>query len=188
MIMTMAGKAAGVPVWGARRGGSVILAVLLALPAGAAAADPELIDRYTPLVARCLAQAEPEAQHACIGVAATACMEGEEGGQSTLGMSMCTDAETGIWDARLNAEYDRTMGAAQAMDAEDLEIFPEYARRADALRTAQRAWIAFRDAECALEYARWGAGSMRHVSGATCHLQLTAERAIELRAKREIWQ
>ena len=49
------------------------------------------------------------------------------------------------------------------------------------LRTSQRHWIAFRDAECALAYAEFGAGSMRVLSSAGCQLQMTAERAIALK-------
>lgn len=46
---------------------------------------------------------------------------------------------------------------------------------------AQRAWIALRDGDCALEYAMWGSGSMGQIAGATCLLDKTAERTIYLR-------
>ncbi|MEL7344578.1 MAG: lysozyme inhibitor LprI family protein, partial [Pseudomonadota bacterium] len=101
-----------------------------------------------------------------------------EGGQTTLGMAMCTQAETRAWDRVLNAEYARTMAWNRAMDAEDRVYFPEFANREHALRVAQRAWIAFRDAECALAYAQWGAGSMRHIAGTSCHLDMMARAAV----------
>ena len=53
---------------------------------------------------------------------------------------------------------------------------------------AQRAWIAFRDTACALDYAEWGSGSMRNIAWADCRMQMTAERTIELRAMREMFQ
>ena len=51
----------------------------------------------------------------------------------------------------------------------------------NALRDAQRAWIAYRDAECGLAYARWQDGSMRVIVAANCLMTMTAQRAIELR-------
>ena len=115
-------------------------------------------------------------------------MAGEDGGETTLGMSMCMADEVELWDGILNAEYRETMDFAKAMDAGEVEYFPEYAKRAEALRDAQRAWIAFRDAECALAYAEWGSGSMRHIAGSECVMRMTAERALELRAMRERFQ
>ena len=80
------------------------------------------------------------------------------------------------------------MAWAKAGDADDMANFPEFANRADSLRAAQRAWIAFRDAECGLEYALWGSGSMRNIAGTDCLMHMAAERTIELRAKREFMQ
>jgi len=53
------------------------------------------------------------------------------------------------------------------------------------LRDAQRAWIAYRDANCAMEYGLWGAGSMRQIAGADCQMRMTAERMLELRSYRQ---
>ena len=73
-------------------------------------------------------------------------------------------------------------------DEEEAAYFPEFAVRAEKLLEAQRAWIVYRDAECALDYAEWGAGSMRNIAHADCRLQMTAERTIELRRMREMFQ
>ena len=108
-------------------------------------------------------------------------MEAEEGGHTTLGMVSCTVAEARAWDAILNVEYQQTLDDLEAMDTREAVQFPDYAARADSLRDAQRAWIAFRDAECGLVYAMWGAGSMRNIASANCKLEMTAERALELR-------
>ena len=107
-------------------------------------------------------------------------MEAEDGGYSTLGMVMCTAAETQVWDRFLNAEYRSTMSALNAMDVDEAQYFPEFAKREDSLRDAQRAWITFRDAECGLAYAMWGSGSMRNIAAATCQLEMTAKRTLEL--------
>lgn len=154
----------------------------------AALADEALLSRYGPLVDACFAKTETVTATDCIGIATSACMEGEEGGETTLGMSMCNHAETLAWDAHLNAEYQTTMAWAKVADEDEAVHFPEYAYRAEKLRDAQRAWIAFRDAECGLDYALWGSGSMRHIAGTDCKMRLTGERATELRAMREMFQ
>lgn len=120
--------------------------------------------------------------NACIGQGAAICMETEADGFSNLGMMFCTLAEAESWDQLLNREYALTMGALREMDMREVD---EFAVRADSLRAAQRAWIPLRDADCALEYSMWGAGSMRQLAGASCQLQKTAERTVFLRSLRD---
>lgn len=117
--------------------------------------------------------------NACIGIITAQCIE-EPGGYTTAGMSQCTFSEAEGWDVLLNREYQTARAFAQNLDADDKVDFPTYAVRADKLLAAQRAWITFRDANCASDYAIWGAGTMRQIMGASCHLQMTAERAIAL--------
>ncbi|MEM8869902.1 MAG: lysozyme inhibitor LprI family protein [Pseudomonadota bacterium] len=104
---------------------------------------------------------------------------------TTLGMMTCAQHETQAWDVLLNAEYAEALAWAKGMDAQDQQHFPEFAKRAESLLAAQRAWIAFRDAECGLAYAVWGAGSMRTLAGTACHADMTAERTLALRALRD---
>ncbi len=87
--------------------------------------------------------------------------------QSTLAMTDCRAAEAGRWDKRLNAAY-------QA----DLKSFTAEDRAA--LQKAQRAWVAFRDANCAAyeDPTQWG--SISRVNAADCLLSMTATRALEL--------
>lgn len=154
-------------------------ALILALPA--TAAEHEL-ETFQPVLTQCYeAAATPDAKRACIGKMWDACQTTPDGG-TTIGMSFCALAERDVWDGYLNAEYRATMDAMRRMDAAD---GPEFATRADFLRDAQRAWIAFRDAECGLAYAIWGSGSMRQIAGAACLRDLTAERTIELIEIRE---
>lgn len=154
-----------------------------------AVADQELAARYGPLLLQCYENApDGQAQIQCIGSLSGACIDQEDGGETTFGIASCNNAETLIWDGLLNDEYQKSMAWAKEGDAEDQTDFPEFANRANALRDAQRAWIPFRDANCNLDYAAWGAGSMRHIAGTSCLLQMTAERTIDLRFIRDFMQ
>jgi uncharacterized protein YecT (DUF1311 family) len=147
---------------------------LMLLPCAVLAQDDWL---YAPLVASCLEAATED----CIGEAASLCMSEEPDGDTTMGMSGCLAGEAGAWDALLNAEYAMARDFARALDAEDAALFPEFALRADQVQAAQRAWIAFRDTNCAMQYGVWGAGSMRQTAGADCLLQMTATQTFALR-------
>ena len=152
---------------------------------GGARATEHEVDAYGGFLEQCYeAAAGTEAKAQCIGAMAQVCMDDQDGGHTTLGMSSCLGAEGEVWDRFLNAEYKATMAWSAASD----EDFPEFAKRAEYLRAAQRAWIAFRDAECALEYAQWGSGSMRSIAGADCQMQMTAERTIDLLEMREMFE
>lgn len=104
----------------------------------------------------------------CIGVASNICQE-QPGGASTIGIVDCLARETAWWDGLLNSHYQDLLATND----------PE---PADGLRKAQRAWMAFRDADCAFQYSVWGGGSMRSIAGASCTLDHTARRAIDLEA------
>ena len=162
-----------------RKPAAVALLALLAFPATATEHE---VAQYGPLLDKCYAAADTEdARRACMGQMAQTCMDSQEGGHSTLGMTSCLNAEADVWDKFLNVEYKATMAAFRAMDEDEAEYFPEFANRAEKLRDAQRAWIAFRDGECALAYAMWGSGSMRNIAYTDCRMQMTAKRAMELR-------
>lgn len=148
-------------------------------------ATPALADgtpaRFMADIPACLYGAEdrPMAE-ACIGLGARACMEGTPDGGTTVGMMECLLAERDTWDRLLNQEYAAARTRAEGHDAAERPYFPEFAVRVTQLRDAQRAWIAFRDAECTLHYGAWGSGSMRQIAGADCLLQMTAQRTIDL--------
>ena len=93
------------------------------------------------------------------------CLDTPEG-QSTYGMIECEGAELKIQDARLNTAYRKAMAGLNA-------------RQKTKLQTAQRAWIVFRDAECAsLEVEDWGTDS--RIVAADCVLTMTVKRTIDL--------
>jgi len=137
---------------------------------------------YTTGISHCLDVAETADQaRGCVGPSSSACMDTEQDGYSTVGMMFCTLAEYEAWDAELNTVYQSLLDGMRREDAQEAESFPEFANRAESLRDAQRAWIPLRDADCGLEYALWGAGSMRQIAGASCLLDRTAQRVIYLK-------
>jgi uncharacterized protein YecT (DUF1311 family) len=103
-------------------------------------------------------------------------------------MSRCAAAEAEGWDRMLNETWAELIVLARRRAILDEEVGAEPADLEGLLVEAQRAWIAFRDADCAQEVAVWGDGSMRTVAGAWCGLERTAQRVFELRAKRATMQ
>ena len=89
-------------------------------------------------------------------------------GQSTMGMIDCTGAELQIQDARLNAAYRKTMASLNA-------------RQKTKLQAAQRAWVSFRDPECAsYEDEDWG--TISRINASACVLRMTVQRTMDLEA------
>ena len=85
--------------------------------------------------------------------------------KSTADIVECLATQTAVWERRLNGAYQKLIN--------DLP-----ARRRDRLRSAQRLWLQFRDANCAYFASR--AGTIARVDTGQCALRLTAARAIEL--------
>ncbi|MFN3623345.1 MAG: lysozyme inhibitor LprI family protein [Hyphomicrobium sp.] len=150
----------------------VLLAAALALSWAcctlpASAGDGEII-------AACV-QAELDASRPplnCVGRVSDPCLELPEG-QSTVGMVECIGKETKVWDDMLNAEYGRL-----------LEVLSSKA--ADAVRSAQRNWITLRDSDCKIPYEIFEGGTMAQPIAADCVRSHTADRALQVRAWREM--
>ena len=94
------------------------------------------------------------------------CLKGPTG-QTQMGMQQCAAGETARHDARLNRNYKAILDQLDSADDKD------------AIRNAQRAWIAFRDADCG-SYVSMTWGSMSHLEGAQCLTDRTRERADQL--------
>jgi uncharacterized protein YecT (DUF1311 family) len=109
----------------------------------------------------------------CPGQAAQACMTAP-GGDSTLGMMACLEAELGYWQGRLDAAL---AARASATTGEGAEADARIAARLDGM---QAAWVAFRDAACLYEQAQWLGGSGAGPATAACHLRETARQALRL--------
>lgn len=93
-------------------------------------------------------------------------------GQTTYGMVECLGIEIQAQDARLNRAYQAAL------------VRLERPRQKTALQKAQRAWIAFRDADCA-SYLDEDWGTMARVEAQQCVLDRTRERADELEVFRK---
>ncbi len=116
-------------------------------------------------IAQCLANTDGSGE-ACKGIVALPCLD-TEAGMSTHGQVDCIAGETVLWDEVLNADYKRLMAL---LDQE----------QKDALRTAQRAWIALRDADCGFPHILVR-GTMARPWGADCMREMTADRVLWLR-------
>lgn len=100
----------------------------------------------------------------CYTAAHHACMERES---STQGVVECIEAERVRQDRGLNDTYRGVMARLNP-------------RQRATLRTAQRAWIAYRDARCASQYDQdWG--TLARITAADCRLNMTIEREMDLR-------
>lgn len=147
----------------------LVLSILLPAPL---AAQEATVDEAA--VEACFAQAgRGDVNPGCLGNAAEVCQKSHTQGETTLGISECLMAEAAAWDDLLNREYKLTRDA-----------FADQPGLPDRLLEAQRAWIAFRDAECTLAYDSYGGGSMRVIAAADCRLRHTARRTLELRDMR----
>ncbi len=98
-----------------------------------------------------------------------ACMEKADG--VTMSMHACMDAEIAIQDKRLNENYRDFIK----------DLTPERKKK---LLEVQRLWIKYRDLKCEFLYDPDG-GTFAGILGHSCLLDMTAERADEL--KRETY-
>lgn len=89
---------------------------------------------------------------------------------TTYAIAECLDERTKVWDQRLNQAYQ----ALLAMLRHDTN--PQ--RRIDALKTAERAWLQYRNAQC--NFYETADGTIRIIEVASCARDLTQARAIVL--------
>ncbi|MDX8442735.1 lysozyme inhibitor LprI family protein [Mesorhizobium australafricanum] len=82
-------------------------------------------------------------------------------------MNICADADYQAADAKLNAAYKELVSRNDQASNK-------------LLQTAQRAWIAFRDAECAYSTADSEGGSIHPMEVSQCLVRLTNERIKQL--------
>ena len=99
-------------------------------------------------------------------------------------MNACAELDFEEADRALNALWPKVVADARARDADQGKEMKALGvpTTLEALRTAQRAWIAFRDDECSYEsYAAFG-GTMQPMLGSICKTRLTKARITELKA------
>jgi uncharacterized protein YecT (DUF1311 family) len=86
-------------------------------------------------------------------------------GVSTPEIVNCVMAKTAQWDKRMNAAYQKALKEGEPP-------------RQEQLRTAQRLWIQFRDANCL--YFDMGEGTIARIDAAECMRNMTETRTHEL--------
>ena len=94
------------------------------------------------------------------------------------GMNYCAHLDYQAADAELNAVWKEVYAAIRARDGEmsaDMRGWPQ------ALLSAQRAWIDFRDKACAAEGYQAHGGSMEPMLIYSCRERLTRQRTEDLR-------
>jgi uncharacterized protein YecT (DUF1311 family) len=101
------------------------------------------------------------------GTAAVRAQECDRSDDTQQMMNICAGEDYQASDASLNAAYQNLAGAS---DAEGRKL----------LQAAQRAWIAFRDAECARSTAASEGGSLHPLEMSQCLTRLTDERIKQL--------
>ncbi|MEW9614324.1 lysozyme inhibitor LprI family protein [Shinella sp. S4-D37] len=105
-----------------------------------------------------------------------------ENAQVQIEMNICTGRDYQAADDELNAAYKVTMAAARKMDEQAREMGDQYVGAVDALKRAQRAWIGYRDGQCALAGFEARGGSMEPMLVSGCLADLTRKRTAELKA------
>jgi len=154
------------------------LACLAFIPAAPAAAEDAPLPGPVATES-CLAAADGDdaARRACIGRAASACMQ-TEAGQTTAGMVACLASERDWWEARRGAALAGVLDAMTRSDAELAGLGSALPPRAPLGTAAEAAWTAWKAAECAFEAAQWDGGTGAGPAALSCDLQLTGERAL----------
>jgi len=98
-------------------------------------------------------------------------------------MNICAFQAYQAADGDLNFDYKRAMAYLKQAD---LDYLPKDAvPGAIMLRDAQRAWITYRDKNCAVETLAYRGGSIEPLIKATCLEEMTRARSEELR---RIWE
>jgi uncharacterized protein YecT (DUF1311 family) len=106
---------------------------------------------------------------ACIGLIGDKCADAP--GATTISIVECHSREQSIWDEWLNAWYEEAQGRLK-----------DNAGASAALKEAQRAWIAYRDAKCGFWSKLYEGGTFASVAAGDCMRVTTGMRAIEMRA------
>ncbi|WP_157944588.1 lysozyme inhibitor LprI family protein [Mangrovicella endophytica] len=156
----------------------IIAAACLVVSGDAALAAESDAAKTLATVRQCLETAADDPR-SCIGIVSNPCQD-EPDGSSTQGVDACLGSETEAWDVLLNERYATTLETAKEIDADRKAADDESAVAADDLVKAQRAWIAYRDAECDRLYEVAKDGTIRTNVASACQLEMTATRAIDL--------
>lgn len=100
--------------------------------------------------------------------------------QSTQEINYCVSETFDTADAELNAIYKKAMASQVQLDKDLGEGSSALVGAADALKAAQRAWIAFRDTNCVSRTYINAGGTIRVAAEIGCETEMTKARTKEL--------
>ena len=140
------------------------------------------------LLEQCLNKKKPQFHQSCIGLMANDCMANNDGGETTVGMGSCAEAERIFWDVRLNKVYKQLVRAEEKNDSEAKSEGWNAPEKLAPLRDMQRKWIGYRDALCDYEYSQWGGGTGGGPAITSCLMSETARQALILESYLSYWE
>lgn len=100
--------------------------------------------------------------------------------QTQMDMNHCAGERFGQADAELNRIYRDVVRQEQAADRDAAGMIASHPTNEEALRASQRAWLAFRDAQCEYESFEARGGSMQPMLYEDCRERMTRERIRQL--------
>lgn len=98
--------------------------------------------------------------------------------QTQADMTICAGRDLADADKALNLQYQATRKALKEREA---DVSAEFKGGEDALVKAQRAWLSYRDAQCASVGFQARGGSMEPMLISACEADLTRKRTAELK-------
>lgn len=99
--------------------------------------------------------------------------------RTTVDMISCADRELRKHDANMARAYRALTERAKSMNTSEPGYGPP---PLDALQQSQRAWLAFRDADCHWKSTSFYGGTGQAVIAANCRAMMTRDRAAELQS------
>nr|CAD6409360.1 hypothetical protein REQ54_00556 [Rhizobium sp. Q54] len=106
-----------------------------------------------------------------------------EKAMTQMEMTYCAEQDFAEADERLNAQYKVTR---QAMKDWDGDAMDGLGSAAEALLASQRAWLTFRDAQCAFYGYQARGGTMEPMLIYGCQAELTRQRTQQLKEKTDL--
>jgi Uncharacterized protein conserved in bacteria len=103
--------------------------------------------------------------------------------QTQMEMTYCAEQDFADADEQLNAQYKITR---QVMKDWDGDAMDGLGSAADALLVSQRAWLAFRDAQCAFHGYQARGGTMEPMLIYGCQAELTRQRTQQLKEQTDL--
>jgi uncharacterized protein YecT (DUF1311 family) len=120
---------------------------------------------------------------AAVGANAAASEPNCKDPQSNLEMKMCAQQDFQRADAELNKVYAEALAHARGQNQALRDNYEKAPDSEALLRKAQRAWVVFRDANCAVEYQIYYGGSHASLAYSLCQVSMTKARTAELKAQ-----